>query len=575
MKLIRLSCSEPSFRTINFNPDGLTIILGDKSDDNAPSSTNGVGKTQSLRLVHFCLGSNKTGSISKTLKHAVPSWKFILDISINEEIHSICRSGDSKHLTLNDKDITYAKLLEWLNSNRVFPNINNYKNISFRSLFKRFARVEREDSLDPLELSNEQNIVSLTNNAYLLNLDLTLIERKYILKKKVEANKLLLKSIKQDSYLVDALKSTDSPLKRKSELDEEISSLEKSLESFSIADDYHKIQSETDELTSIIRETQLKTSSLNFKIESIENSLKQKPDINSEQLLKLYHGIEQIFKPETLAHFDSVQKFHDELTINRLNRLTKEKIEIQSKIFSLENEVHVLSRYRDNNLLLLKNKHALDEYLALASKLSQYKEELSHLENFLSLEDDIKQQNIELKKQILDVISSALEYQSTYPLKDISDRYHEITKHIYPKLHSGIYLESNESDNNMLTYELTVELPTDSSEGVADVKVLAYDWAIFSKGFHNIQMLWHDNRLFADIDPEELAKWFELVIKDFSNLNDQQYIVSINVNNYEDMQTYLPPQLKDKVNERITITLLGDKPSNKLLGVNFDKQRKS
>ncbi|WP_300393763.1 DUF2326 domain-containing protein [uncultured Psychrobacter sp.] len=575
MKLIKLSCSEPSFRTIEFNSSGLSIILGTKSESSTNSSTNGVGKTQALRLVHFCLGAKSTGLIAETLKHAVPTWKFKLDFSINNTVYSICRSGDSKYLTLDEKDISYKALLEWLNSNGVFPNINNHKNISFRSLFKRFARVEREDSLDPLKLSSEQGIVPLINNAYLLNLDLTLIERKSSLKKKIEANNVLLKSLKQDSYLIDALKSTDNPVKRKSELEDEIDSLEKSLERFSIADDYHEIENETNQLTSKIQDTQLQISSLQFKVENINKSLKQNPDISSEQLLRLYKGVEQIFRPESLAHFETVQAFHNDLTINRINRLTKEKIEIQSKILALEKSLLDLSKLRDSNLLLLKNKHALDEYLALASKLTHYKEELSHIEKFLTFADEIKLQNIELKKQILDVISSSLEYQNTEPLKNISNKYQEITKRIYPNLHSGIYLESNESDKNMLTYEITVELPTDSSEGVADVKVLAYDWAVFNNGFHNLQILWHDNRLFADIDPEELAKWFETVLHDLSKSNDKQYILSININNFEDMQKYLSPKVRKQINKSIVITLLGDNPANKLLGRNFDKQRKT
>jgi uncharacterized protein YydD (DUF2326 family) len=33
MKLIKLSANKPSFKTISFNPNGLTLILGDASKD--------------------------------------------------------------------------------------------------------------------------------------------------------------------------------------------------------------------------------------------------------------------------------------------------------------------------------------------------------------------------------------------------------------------------------------------------------------------------------------------------------------------------------------------------------------
>ena len=57
--------------------------------------------------------------------------------------------------------------------------------------------------------------------------------------------------------------------------------------------------------------------------------------------------------------------------------------------------------------------------------------------------------------------------------------------------------------------------------------------------------------------------------------NDKQYILSININNFEDMQKYLSPKVRKQINKSIVITLLGDNPANKLLGRNFDKQRKT
>ena len=126
----------------------------------------------------------------------------------------------------------------------------------------------------------------------------------------------------------------------------------------------------------------------------------------------------------------------------------------------------------------------------------------------------------------------------------------------------------------MLTYDLSVELETDGSDGVSDAKILAYDWLIFNYGYHNMQMLWHDNRIFADIDPEELAKWFSFVLGSL-NSSSKQYIVSININNYKDMKQFLSMELVEQLDKLVKIELLGDKPSNKLMGINFDKPRKA
>ncbi|HCI7193955.1 TPA: DUF2326 domain-containing protein, partial [Acinetobacter baumannii] len=310
MKLIKLSCNHQSFQTIEFNPNGLTIILGSKNEDKNSSSVNGVGKTQAMRLVNFCLGTKSTSLTAKTLKHAVPHWIFSLEFTIGKTTHVIDRSGDSNIIQLDGKKIKLTQLHDWLNLSGVFPKVNDHVYLSFRSLFRRFLRVEREDSLSPLTLEKETAYTSLINNAYLIGLDLTLIKHKHQLKEKFEANKTTQKLLKQDSYLKEVFKSSSNPLQKKKELEREIPKLEDNLKNFTIADDYHKIEKQAEELTTKCRDIQMQMAALNFKIESINKSLIQNPDINNQQLLELYQGLQQIFKPEALAHFEAVQKFH-------------------------------------------------------------------------------------------------------------------------------------------------------------------------------------------------------------------------------------------------------------------------
>lgn len=360
MKLIKLSCNQPEFRTINFNPEGLTIILGTKGDDKE-SSVNGVGKTQSLRLINFCLGAKSTNSLAKTLAHAVPTWIFKLEIEVNKVAHVIERSGNSKLIRLNNQDIKLTKLQEWLDLSGIFPKTNEYKYLSFRSLFKRFTRTEKSDCLNPLFIEKESDYSSLINNAYLLGLDLNLINEKFNLKEKVKANTATQKLLKQDSYLSEVVKTGANPTARKEFLEKTIPNLEKNLQNYSIAEDYHQIEKDIESLTEQSRGIQRNISALNFKIISINKSIEQTPDISNQDLLDLYTGLQHLFKPEALAHFSTVQKFHDDLTINRKTKLEKEKLGIIAEIEELKNTHNVISHKRDKKLAFLKDKHALDE----------------------------------------------------------------------------------------------------------------------------------------------------------------------------------------------------------------------
>lgn len=575
MKLIKLSCNQKSFRTIEFNPCGLTLILGTKTESEnseKSSSVNGVGKTQALRLIHFCLGANNDSDIAKTLKYAVPNWLFRLDFMIDDKKHYIERSGDSTTLRIDNEDISYAGMIKWLNGAKIFPKLQDRKFITFRSLFSRFARIKQEDSIEPTKLHKETEYTSLINTAYLLNLDLELIEQKYQLKAKLETNKKTKNLISKESYLSDIFKAGKSPSIRKKTLEQNIKKLTNSLENFSIAEDYHEIERLVEELTVQSRDIQRKITALNFKTRSIDKSLQQNPDIDSQALLQLYEGLEHLFRPEILAHFETVQRFHNDLTINRLSRLEKEKIAIKMRIEKLDQDFKLISTERDKKLILLKNKHALDEYLALTKELTEYNEELIQVNRYLSMDDDIKEQNLHLKKQILDVIEQALEYSKTEPLSMSNSKFQEITSNIYRNLSSSIFMEVIESDNNQMTYNISVELETDSSDGVSSVKVMAFDWLIYQYGYHNMQMLWHDNRLFSDIDPEDLALWFCFISDEITNSN-KQYIASININNYEDMKIFLPSKTLKILDSSVALILKGDTPANKLMGINFDKQR--
>lgn len=575
MKLIRLSCDQSCFRTIDFNPSGLTLILGSKSDDlDNSSSVNGVGKTQALRLVNFCLGAKKTNSITKTLSYAFPKWIFRLDFSIKNEHYFIERSGDSSILRLNNEEISHKALLDWLNHSHIFPRIDDKKFLSFRSLLPRFARTNREDSLDCIKFYKETEYTTLINTAYLFNLELDSIQKKKEVKDKLIANKKERKSNINSTYISEVLKTNLTPKNVKDNLEKEIEQLERSLENFSVAENYHDIQREADSLTEKLSDLKRKSSALEFKTNSIKSSMEQKPDINNEQLLSLYQGLEHIFRKEILDHFENVQKFHNELTVNRMSRLQKEMIEIENQIQELNNAIIEVSKERDGKLIFLKENHALDEFMALNKQLASKQQKLSLINDYLEHDHKITKESLELKQQMLDIIKNAIDYVETEPLKTFNNGFQNITSKIYNKLKSGIYMEADESDNSQTMYKFMIELETDNSDGVSAIKMLAFDWTIFQYGYHNMNWLWHDNRIFADIDPEELAKWFKITVDDLTN-SDKQYIASININNYDDMKNFMDESHAKILDESIVLTLQSDNIENKLMGANFDKPRAS
>lgn len=170
MKLLALEADQPEFRTVHFR-GGLSLILGDSPGDAVEGSSNGVGKTLALGLVHHCLG----GKADPRLARAVPDWVFRLRFQLEDGEHLIERSGNGRGITWNEEPLRIGQLRERLNAVGPFGLANAPAGVTFRSLLSRFARHTPEDCQDPVRTRREQESDALLRVAFLLGLDTTLI----------------------------------------------------------------------------------------------------------------------------------------------------------------------------------------------------------------------------------------------------------------------------------------------------------------------------------------------------------------------------------------------------------------
>ncbi|HBB6886959.1 TPA: hypothetical protein F6V80_004390, partial [Citrobacter freundii] len=312
MKLIRLTCDQPTFHPVHFNDTGLTLIIGDSSKEKEGSS-NGVGKTLILGLVQHCLGANA----DKKLTSAVPDWWFSLLFSHNEVEYLISRTGNGKKLLLNNKTISLKAFKDLLDKIGIFNLENNIPYLSFRSLFKRFSRYTRDDCISPTRTKKEQDFEALLRTAFLLGIDHNLILSKRNNKQELDKVSQSLKNWQDDDILKDMFRAGSQPKVRYEWLEREIPRLQDELNAFQVHEQYRAIENETNSLTIKLREVEKNKNIAEFKVNNIEKTLLSHPDISREDLLELYNGLQEIFKPETLAHFESVENFHKSLSFNR------------------------------------------------------------------------------------------------------------------------------------------------------------------------------------------------------------------------------------------------------------------
>jgi uncharacterized protein YydD (DUF2326 family) len=563
MRLICLSCDRPSFKPLVFRPSGLSVLVGDAQQEQG--SSNGVGKTLALRLVHHCLGAHPR----QELKHGVGDWRFALEFEIGAQKHRIERNGDGSDITIDGESLSVRLVRDWLNCHGPFV-LPQRGGLTFRSLYRRFARVERQDLLDPVALGHEEKHQGLVHTLYLLGLDIDLALGKIARRERLLQLDANLKLLAQaDSRLRDLLRTGMATQAQIAELKRNIDEWQRRLDAMQVADDYEQVRQDAQRFTEALRQHEAQLARIDFQLKGIERALDRRPDITREALLSFYRGLEHVFKPEMLAHFEAVESFHRSLAEQRQRRLERDRIALTQQRQRIEQERREAARQRDEALAYLGRHHAMDDYVAVAQRLAQMRADVERLCRYEDAKSAWERERIEIQEQDAEDSRRASDYLATRPIDWADRRYREMIHTLYPNEPCGITLENNLNPNNKLRYNLAVQVQSQNSDGINAVRVMAFDWLIYRYGAHHtMRHLWHDNGLFDPVDPHQRAAWLSLTMRELQ-ASDMQYIVSINTENFASTRDMLSPQEAQALDEAVIVRLLGDADEHKLLGVRF------
>jgi hypothetical protein len=121
------------------------------------------------------------------------------------------RSADGKKLILDDKSIKLKQYREWLNNCGTFRMDDNLSGLSFRSLFTRFARLLREDCVEPIKTHKEPEVDANLRTLYLLGIDCILVAQKKAQKKRLDELKRTLNTWKDDHVLHEVFRAGSQP----------------------------------------------------------------------------------------------------------------------------------------------------------------------------------------------------------------------------------------------------------------------------------------------------------------------------------------------------------------------------
>ncbi|MCT4599630.1 MAG: DUF2326 domain-containing protein [Marinifilaceae bacterium] len=575
MQLISLKANKPSFKTVNFkNETGLNFIVASqvtssasKKDDSR--TTNGVGKSLIISLIHFCLGSNQ----NKELKSKLEDWIFSLSFKIGDKVYTSVRETKKQNIiNLNGEDLKLKDFKSVL-QDLLFNIPDNIDHLTFRSLIPFFIRPSKASYYifnNPNAVKNDYQIQVC--NAFLLGLDIQLVQNKYELRKEEERVRKLINELKKDKLMKEFFDNNKDSSIELQQIKTDIENLQFKLSTFEVADDYYEVNAEADRLKNDLDTISNKIYLFNDQISRIEESSKITPDISKQKIVDIYNESSVLIKDNILKTLDELEKFYTDLAIGRKRRLFEEKQKLKAEIENLKSISIEKEKQLDAKLQYLDAKKALDVYVSMNKRLADLRLKEKSIKRFDELISKYDESQISIKKQFISATEDAKEYleSATDIINYLSDFFRELSKRFYPDSPAGISI-SNNSGDNQIRFDIDAKISSDASDGINNIKILCYDLTLLLKGaFHNVDFIFHDSRLLSDTDPRQVASLFK-VLNDYIKISGKQYNLSLNQNQLNEVKKYLSEEeYKTIVQDNICLELKDESPKDKLLGVQID-----
>ncbi|TWT66658.1 DUF2326 domain-containing protein [Allorhodopirellula solitaria] len=573
MRLISLTANKESFRAVEFNRSGLTLIVGKKSDPDDRSrehSTNGVGKSLLLYLINFCLGAAENPQLTEHL----PGWEFTLSYEQGSDTYAATRATNvQSKVVVNGQTKGLDEFKLSLGEDVFGIGEEPIKFLTFRTLVSLFLR-QGKPAYASYESTakNERQYSKQLRSAYLLGLNETLVDRKRDLKDEKDRIKSIRSQFKKDSLLRDYFHGERDAGLELRDLEEDIKKLEIEASDFRVADNYEEVTAKHDAVRREWKQASNELDSLQSSRRQIEQSLKEQPDVSLEEVARVYEATEVSLPESVVKQLHDVEVFHEELTAMRAVRLTKEKHSVERRISDIEALIESLNQKKDEYFKFLGSHGALQEYETLLNTLADRRQVAARLTEFQRLKkscDERWQRNkLEMSEEAIRT-SEYLEAADAIT-NALSDRFRSMARRIWPQKTSGLVIENNDGDNQ-IRFDIDARIEGDASDGTAESKIFCFDMTVLIEGRnHSMKFLMHDNRLYPGIDPRQRAELFR-VASELSEKYDCQYIASLNEDNLAAMKTIMDDkEYESLLISKVELELMDDSAAGKLLGITVD-----
>jgi uncharacterized protein YydD (DUF2326 family) len=569
MKLLKLSSSNPKFRTINFK-DGLNILAGLQLTAAEKKTYNGIGKSFSLHLIHLMLGATLDKPKEKKILDFLSNYGiFFLEFKHQDKNYKIEKSFSESHFILNDERIAKSNITGELR--RVLIGGTFDASVSFKQLLNTFAR--RYGSTYYSDVLSQQgrplqDYYQMYANLALLGVDTQLIKEKAEIKDKL--NKLEKAKSVIEGY--EALLG-ESNIK---DLQDELTTLIKQKNEFVIAENYDRFKREADEATVLMNQIRNEIYDVTKSIIRKKGSLKEAAltNIDLDKVKKIYDEALFFFEEKVSVRLEQANEFHQKLVKSRTQRMNAEISELKIQLSDLENQLNKREVYRDSILKDLDSKGALEEYNSINERIRTLERDVRELDKYRQILQSFKADksafdldNAKVKDRAVSYLNVSQEY-----FEQIENEFRALVKRFYTN-HGGSFQITETVDAKYL-FNIDVQVPRDGSQGINEVKIFCYDFLLYQLRPSLLSFIAHDGCIFSEMDPRQKSMIFKVAIETIEN-SDLQYFVNIGqssldeILDVDDKLQILSKSEKAYIKRSVILELFDKDPSNWLFGTSF------
>lgn len=573
----RITASDPRFRSFELEAGFNLIVARRSAGATSRDSTNGLGKSAVLRLIHFLLGASPVKDRDVPYVPALNGWSFRMELERDGTRTWVERAVGATSVTVEHAPPNWGLPLggsparltekEWRDLLRlqVFGLAPDAPGPSARQLFSYLARYESAHFNQAFDLGAKgPTAPARAASAWLLGLPASL-PLEFAAEESRETDLKAVKSrIAKEGY--PGLKATRPALEaERARLLALVAQLESERSRYELKEQSLSIKARADELTkqfNRLRDSIADTAALITHYEAASNAEAAPHDA---QLVAALYDEAKVWLPEHVTRrLAEVQAFHAQLISNRAAFLAGKLAELRREHGDLQKQAQTVDAARAPLLALLAEDGAIESYSAAQTALTDARRDLATADAQLAMlrgVDDELERVKDGKRQLGQ--RAAVVHDEYEPLRSRAQML--FSDFVRSAFHEEGSLRIDLTDPR---YRFEPYIPSKGSGGVAKLAMVGVDLTI-ARLLHGRGtgpgLLVHDSPCFDGMDARQIAGTLNTAWRESTDCG-YTYLALLN----EDQFVRAKPNLQlPDIEQYIRLTLRDTDPTGGLFGFRF------